>query len=171
MFKLKRAYERASPDDGFRVLVERLWPRGVTREELAVDLWLKDVAPSTELRKWFGHDPQRWGEFRKKYRAELDRQPKAVDLLLAKAKEEPAVTLVYAAKDEEHSGALVLEEYLRTRRTRRRGDARLSGRRSGGRRVSEGDAGGVPARAKGHPSRGRPARPVVSRTARRRKSN
>ena len=78
MLKLKRAYEKPSKDDGFRVLVERLWPRGVTKDKADLDLWLKDVAPSTELRQWFGHDPARWDDFRKRYRDELKTHPDAL---------------------------------------------------------------------------------------------
>jgi uncharacterized protein YeaO (DUF488 family) len=111
MIKLKRVYEERSPADGFRVLVERLWPRGLTKERVAVDLWLKDVAPSPELRKWFGHDPARWEGFQERYRQELGANQDAVDLLRQKA-EEGTITLVYAARDEEHNGALVLTRFL-----------------------------------------------------------
>lgn len=111
MIKLKRAYEQPSREDGLRVLVERLWPRGLTRERAAVDLWLKEIAPSPELRKWFGHDPTRWDEFQKRYRHELRQNPDAVNLLKARVKEGP-VTLIYAAKDEEHNSALVLKSFL-----------------------------------------------------------
>src|SRR5438094_9400870 len=109
--KLKRVYEEPSPGDGYRVLVERLWPRGMTRERAAVDLWLKDVAPSPELRKWFGHDPARWEQFQERYRRELREKQDAVGVLKQKAKE-GTVTLVYAARDEEHNGALVLKRVL-----------------------------------------------------------
>ena len=111
MIKLKRVYENPSPKDGLRVLVERLWPRGLTRERVAVDLWLKDVAPSPELRKWFGHDPARWEQFQERYRQELREKKDAVRLLKQKAKE-GTVTLVYAARDEKHNGALVLKRVL-----------------------------------------------------------
>src|ERR1051325_1314295 len=111
MIKLKRVYESPSPKDGLRVLVERLWPRGLTKERAALDLWLKDVAPSPELRKWFGHDPAKWKEFEKRYWKELRRQADAVDILRHKAKE-GTVTLVYAARDEEHNGALALKAFL-----------------------------------------------------------
>jgi uncharacterized protein YeaO (DUF488 family) len=113
MIKLKRVYEVPSPHDGYRVLVERLWPRGLTRERVAADLWLKDVAPSPELRKWFGHDPARWEEFQERYRQELREKNDAVQLLRQKANE-GTVTLVYAARDEEHNGALVLTRFLRS---------------------------------------------------------
>jgi uncharacterized protein YeaO (DUF488 family) len=114
MFRLKRVYEAPSADDGFRVLVERLWPRGVSKERAALDLWLKDAAPSPELRQWFNHDPARWNEFRKRYAAELEARGEAVDLLRGREKEGP-VTLVYAARDEEHNGALALKQYLECR--------------------------------------------------------
>jgi uncharacterized protein YeaO (DUF488 family) len=111
MIALKRIYEDPRPEDGLRVLVERLWPRGLTKERAAVDLWLKDVAPSPELREWFGHDPARWEQFQERYRRELREKTDAVRLLKQKAKE-GTVTLVYAARDEEHNGALVLKRFL-----------------------------------------------------------
>ncbi len=110
---LARAYEPPGPGDGYRVLVDRLWPRGVSKEALAIDTWLKDLAPSDELRRWFGHDPERWDEFRKLYRAELHDPSKRILLaeLAARAREGP-LTLVYGAKDEEHNNAVVLREIL-----------------------------------------------------------
>ena len=111
MIKLKRAYEKPSRDDGSRILVERLWPRGLTKERAAVDLWLKEVAPSPELRKWFGHDPARWEQFQKRYGKELHEQEEAVRLLEEKGRQ-GTVTLVYAARDEEHNGALALKRFL-----------------------------------------------------------
>ena len=114
MIQLKRVYEEPSDKDGLRVLVERLWPRGVTKERAAVDLWLKDVAPSPELRKWFGHDPARWEQFQERYQKELRKQEEAVQLLKQKGKE-GTVTLVYAARDEEHNGALALKRFLQGR--------------------------------------------------------
>lgn len=111
MIQLKRVYEAPSREDGLRVLVERLWPRGLTRERAAVELWLKGVAPSPELRKWFGHDPARWEQFQERYRRELRERKDAVGLLKQKAKE-GTVTLVYAARDEQHNGALVLKRFL-----------------------------------------------------------
>jgi uncharacterized protein YeaO (DUF488 family) len=111
MITLKRIYENPRPEDGLRVLVERLWPRGLTKERAAVDLWLKDVAPSPELRKWFGHDPARWEQFQDRYRRELLEKKDAVRLLRQQGKAE-TVTLVYAARDEEHNGALVLKRFL-----------------------------------------------------------
>lgn len=111
MIQIKRAYDQSSKTDGQRILVERLWPRGVTKEKADLDLWLKELAPSPQLRKWFGHDPKRWEQFQQKYRKELKDHPDEVELLRRKAKQ-GRVTLVYAAKDEEHNGALVLKDYL-----------------------------------------------------------
>lgn len=123
MFQLKRAYEPASPADGCRVLVERLWPRGVSKSRAAIDAWLKGVAPSNELRKWYGHDPARWNEFRRRYWAELQANRQAVDDLRAKERE-GKVTLVYAARDQEHSGALALAEFLKRRKPQSRASSR-----------------------------------------------
>lgn len=111
--KIKRAYEEATKDDGFRVLVDRIWPRGVSKEEAQIDEWLKDIAPSTELRKWFGHDPEKWGEFQKKFKAEIRDNKAALNQLKSIVKEHSTVTLVYAAKDEEHNNAVVLQKMLR----------------------------------------------------------
>jgi uncharacterized protein YeaO (DUF488 family) len=118
MIHLKRAYEEAALADGERILVERLWPRGLTKARAAVDLWLKDVAPSPELRKWFGHDPARWKQFEQRYRKELKAKQEAVDLLVSKARR-GTITLVYAARDQEHNGALALKEFLDQRMKRR----------------------------------------------------
>jgi uncharacterized protein YeaO (DUF488 family) len=115
VIKLKRVYEKPSEDDGERVLVERLWPRGLSKEKAAVDLWLKDVAPSDELRKWFHHDPARWEEFRERYWRELEHNRESVALLKKKGRA-GTVTLVYAARDEEHNGALALQQFLKRRR-------------------------------------------------------
>ncbi|HEX5443557.1 MAG TPA: DUF488 family protein [Pirellulales bacterium] len=123
MFQLKRAYEPASRDDGCRVLVERLWPRGVTKSKAAIDAWLKDVAPSAELRKWYGHVPERWTEFRRRYWSELRSHPEAVRELRAKERE-GKVTLVYAAHDVEHSGALALKQFLGRHKTKAGAGAR-----------------------------------------------
>ncbi len=107
----KRAYDPPATSDGTRFLVDRLWPRGVKRENLNVKDWLKDVAPSNDLRKWFAHDPQRWDEFRQRYFKELDANSSAWKPILETAKREP-VTLVYGAKDTEHNQAVALKEYL-----------------------------------------------------------
>jgi uncharacterized protein YeaO (DUF488 family) len=111
MIKLKRVYDNPSREDGLRILVERLWPRGLTKKRAAVDLWLKDIAPSPELRQWFGHDPAKWREFQSRYRKELGEKKDAVALLLNKIKGRTA-TFVYAARDEEHNGALALKKVL-----------------------------------------------------------
>jgi uncharacterized protein YeaO (DUF488 family) len=111
MIKLKRAYNKPAKDDGERILVERLWPRGLTKAQAKVDLWLKDVAPSTELRKWFGHDPDKWIEFRQRYRKELKQKADLIKLLKRKAGE-GTITLIYAARDEERNSALVLKQLL-----------------------------------------------------------
>jgi len=111
MIQLKRAYEVPSPEDGLRILVERLWPRGVKREKAAIDLWLKEIAPSTELRQWYNHDVEKWPEFRKRYFAELKQRGELLDEL----KQHIAagtVTFVFAAKDEQHNSAVALKEYL-----------------------------------------------------------
>jgi uncharacterized protein YeaO (DUF488 family) len=111
MLTVKRAYEAASPDDGFRVLVERLWPRGLKKADVPLDLWLKDIAPSTELRQWFGHDPAKWAEFCRRYGAELLGRTAEVNLLREKA-QGGKVTLVYGSKDEAHNAAVALKNFL-----------------------------------------------------------
>ncbi|GAB4324304.1 MAG: DUF488 domain-containing protein [Candidatus Zixiibacteriota bacterium] len=112
--QLKRIYEPPSRLDGYRVLVDRLWPRGVSKEKARIDRWLKDAAPSPTLRAWFCHDPEKWGEFRKAYLAELKDQKAATDEIVAMARRR-TVTLVYAAADTEHTHAKVLKEYLQRR--------------------------------------------------------
>ena len=107
--KIKRVYEQPDKDDGRRILVDRLWPRGLTKEKASVDLWLKDIAPSTELRKWFEHDPGKWEEFKKRYLDELKGKSEQIQLLKQEM-EKGTVTLVYGAKDEEHNEALALQE-------------------------------------------------------------
>jgi uncharacterized protein YeaO (DUF488 family) len=109
--KLKRAYEKPAATDGARILVDRLWPRGLTKDAAALDSWAKDLAPSTELRKWFGHDPARWAEFKRRYAAELRQHSALLDALRQRAELGP-VTLVYAARDEEHNEAVVLRDTL-----------------------------------------------------------
>lgn len=109
MITLKRAYEKASRSDGYRVLVDRLWPRGVSKAALKLDAWEKDIAPSPELRTWFGHDPKRWSEFKKRYHAELRGNKEGLRTLKKSAKN---ITLVYGAKDPEHNQAVVLKEAL-----------------------------------------------------------
>lgn len=108
--RLKRVYEAPEASDGKRVLVDRLWPRGVSKEKAKIDHWLKDVAPSTELRKWFGHDPAKWGEFQKRYRAELKGSPALAELKQLASRS--PTTLVYAAADEEHNNAVLLRDLI-----------------------------------------------------------
>ncbi|MGI0072892.1 MAG: DUF488 domain-containing protein [Nitrosotalea sp.] len=112
MIKIKRIYEDYSSKDGFRILVDRLWPRGVSKEKAQVDLWLKDIGPSDRLRKWFGHDPEKWIDFKKKYREELKKKKLLLNKIKEIEKEKTTVTLVYAAKDEEHNNAVILNESL-----------------------------------------------------------
>ena len=108
---IKRVYEGPKKSDGKRILVDRLWPRGLTKAEAQVNLWLKDIAPSTALRKWFGHQPSKWEGFKKRYSAELERNTEQVSLLERELRA-GKVTLVYGAKDQEHNGAIVLKEFL-----------------------------------------------------------
>ncbi len=110
--KLKRVYEKPEKGDGFRILIDRLWPRGLKKEEAKIDLWLKEIAPSTALRKWFGHDPEKWREFEKRYFKELDGAGAAVSEIRRQAKQ-GTVTLVFGAKDEIHCNATALVEYLK----------------------------------------------------------
>lgn len=110
---LKRAYDDAVPEDGTRVLVERLWPRGVSKAQARVDVWLREIAPSTELRRWYSHDPEKWEEFRRRYLAELDGEPQRASLArLRELAREGPVTLIIAARDVEHSNAVVLRDLL-----------------------------------------------------------
>ena len=109
--QLKRVYQAPSKSDGTRILVDRLWPRGLSKEKARVDLWLKEVAPSTELRKWFGHDPGKWPEFKARYKAELKHNTSQVALLKRAVGSGPA-TLLYGAKDTEHNEAVVLQQLL-----------------------------------------------------------
>lgn len=113
--RTKRVYEAASAEDGTRVLVDRIWPRGLSREAAALDLWLKDIAPSTELRKWFGHEPERWEEFRRRYEAELADRKDALETL-ASLMRQGTVTLLYAAHDPERNNAEALRRHLRAHR-------------------------------------------------------
>jgi uncharacterized protein YeaO (DUF488 family) len=111
VFTLKRAYEPPAPEDGFRVLVERLWPRGLKKTDAALDLWLKEIAPSSELRQWFSHDPAKWEEFCRRYWAELADHQEAVKFLKEKLRQ-GRVSLVYGSKDEAHNAAVALKKYL-----------------------------------------------------------
>lgn len=109
--RLKRVYDEPAKEDGVRVLIDRIWPRGVRKDEAALDEWLKEVAPSTELRKWFGHSPERWPEFRKRYEAELEKNQEAFDRLVDLCRKSD-VTLLYAARDDAHNNAVVLKELI-----------------------------------------------------------
>ncbi len=111
MIKLKRVYENPAQEDGLRILVERLWPRGLAKEHAAIDMWLKDIAPSPELRKWFAHDPDKWKDFCERYRKELNQKQDLITILKEKNRE-GTVTFVYAAKDEKHNSALALKMFL-----------------------------------------------------------
>jgi uncharacterized protein YeaO (DUF488 family) len=112
---LKRVYESPSPDDGYRVLVERLWPRGVSRERAHVDLWMKDAGASPELRVWFGHDPEKWDEFRKRYFEEIRKRPAVLRELNDVVRSKKIVTFLFAARDEQHNNAVALKEFLETK--------------------------------------------------------
>jgi uncharacterized protein YeaO (DUF488 family) len=111
LLKLKRIYEAPAPEDGRRILVDRLWPRGISKEAAHLDAWLKEIAPSDDLRRWYGHDPQRWDEFRRRYREELKGHTALVDELRRQSRKE-SVTLLFAAQDAEHSNAAVLKEVI-----------------------------------------------------------
>ncbi len=110
MIRTERIYS-APTGDGFRILVDRLWPRGLRKNDVKVDLWLKDIAPSTELRKWFGHNPGKWDEFRKRFFQELDQKRELIDQIIPKSREGDVV-LLYGAKDGEHNNAVALKEYI-----------------------------------------------------------
>ncbi len=113
MIQIKRVYDRPGAQDGMRILVDRVWPRGFSKERVRMTEWRKDLAPSTPLRKWFGHDPAKWSEFRKRYRAELKQSDRLVALkTLAQLSRRQTITLVYSAADEEHNQAVVLKELL-----------------------------------------------------------
>ena len=125
---IKRIYEPASRSDGMRVLVDRIWPRGIKKDDAKIDLWLKDIAPSTALRRWFGHEPERWETFRKRYRAELSKN-EALAQLRQLARKRERVTLLYSARDEDRNQAVVLAELLRRAPRRRKAQAPTGSRR------------------------------------------
>lgn len=127
MIQLKRAYERASSADGTRVLVDRLWPHGFSKARLQIDAWLKDVGPSTALRRWFNHDPAKWDEFRKRYARELDASPDAWRPLLSAARR-ATVTLIYSSHDVQHNNAVALLQYLHAKRRRAEASKRTGAR-------------------------------------------
>jgi len=112
MIKIKRIYEEASTEDGFRILVDKLWPRGMSKDKAKVDLWLKEVAPSDDLRKWFSHDPQKWQEFKKRYGKELKDKQDLLRIIKQADEENGTVTILYSAKDEEHNQAVALAAFL-----------------------------------------------------------
>ncbi|MDD5598624.1 MAG: DUF488 family protein [Victivallaceae bacterium] len=114
MLKIKRIYDEPDDSDGFRILVDRLWPRGVTKQRAKLDLWLKDIAPSTELRKWFGHDLQRWQEFYNRFVLELEVKKELLELI-AKREKAGTVTLLFAGRDEKHNEAVILKEIIDSR--------------------------------------------------------
>jgi uncharacterized protein YeaO (DUF488 family) len=115
MIKIKRVYEKPANDDGWRVLVDRLWPRGMKKEATRVDVWMRDVAPSDALRKWFGHEPEKWSEFQKRYRSELAKKKDMVAELKKMEMEHRILTLLFGAKDEDHNQAVVLANMLKAR--------------------------------------------------------
>jgi uncharacterized protein YeaO (DUF488 family) len=119
--RLKRIYEPAAKSDGFRVLVDRLWPRGLSKSDAKLDLWLPDLGPSTTLRKWFNHDPERWAEFLRRYQAELKQKTTFIATIKKQAKTRP-VTLLYSAKDEQHNQAVALQSFLLRRTYSRASD-------------------------------------------------
>jgi uncharacterized protein YeaO (DUF488 family) len=112
LIKIKRVYESSSEEDGFRILIDRLWPRGLSKESAQVDAWLKDIAPSDNLRKWFSHDPKKWIEFKKRYYEELKEKKDIVSKIRSLEKEKKMVTFLYSAKDKEHNNAVFLQEYM-----------------------------------------------------------
>ncbi len=112
MIRAKRVYDKPGKEDGFRILVDRIWPRGMSKGEAGVDLWLKEVAPSGGLRKWFSHEPEKWGEFQKRYKKELKERPEQIQRIRQLEKNRGTVTLLYAAKDEEHNNAVALMRAL-----------------------------------------------------------
>jgi uncharacterized protein YeaO (DUF488 family) len=112
--QLRRIYDDPGEHEGYRVLVDRIWPRGISKEKARIDEWRRDIAPSTELRRWFGHDPERWEEFRSRYRSELANHSEQLDPLVAAARAGP-LTLLYGARDERHNQAVVLKEFLEER--------------------------------------------------------
>jgi uncharacterized protein YeaO (DUF488 family) len=111
--KLKRIYEYPSTDDGYRILVDRLWPRGLKKEDAKIDLWLKDIAPSTILRTWFSHDPTKWSDFKKKYTLELEKNIDLLDNIRKLHQEKTTLTLLYATGDQQHNNAVILQKVLK----------------------------------------------------------
>lgn len=118
MIQIKRVYEELGDDDGHRILIDRLWPRGISKENAHIDLWLKEIAPSTELRKWFNHDPEKWEEFKKLYRDELSEKKEMMNQIKELEQKHETVTLLYSAKDTEHANAKVLLEVLEEKKSK-----------------------------------------------------
>lgn len=112
MIQIKRIYDKSEPKDGYRILIDRLWPRGMSKEKAKVDLWLKDIAPSDQLRRWFSHESEKWEEFKKKYQEELRQKEVLIKEIKQLEEEKSVVTLLFAAKDEEHNNAVILKELL-----------------------------------------------------------
>jgi uncharacterized protein YeaO (DUF488 family) len=113
MIKIKRVYDVPSKEDGYRILIDRLWPRGLTKEKAKIDLWLKEIAPSNELRKWFFHDPEKWEEFRKRYRKELANKQELLRKIVQLEKEKGDITLLYSTKETEYNNAIALQDFLK----------------------------------------------------------
>lgn len=114
MIRIKRIYDEPSQEDGIRILVDKLWPRGISKDKAELDMWLKEVAPSDDLRKWFSHDPAKWEGFKERYLRELDKKTEYVDQVIERA-EDNDVTLLYAAKDEKYNNAVVLMKYIKNK--------------------------------------------------------
>jgi uncharacterized protein YeaO (DUF488 family) len=119
VIKIKRVYDTASKDDGFRILIDGLWPRGLTKEKAKVDLWLKDIAVSPALRKWFSHDPDKWAKFKQRFFFELDSKPDSIALIMDKAKTVGSVTLLYGSKELRYNNAAALLEYINTKQKKK----------------------------------------------------
>lgn len=113
MIRIKRIYDPPAKEDGYRILVDRLWPRGLTKEKAKIDLWLKEIAPSNDLRKWFSHDPEKLEEFKSKYKEELKIKQELLHKIKQLEKEKETVTMLYSAKNEEHNNAVVLSDFLK----------------------------------------------------------
>lgn len=114
MIKVKRSYDKPDKEDGYRILVDRLWPRGLTKDKARIDLWLKEIAPSDELRMWFSHDPERWEEFKRRYKEQLKTRGKLINEIKQLEKEKRTITLLYSARDVKHNNAVVLQNILKS---------------------------------------------------------
>jgi uncharacterized protein YeaO (DUF488 family) len=113
VIKIKRIYDAPTKEDGYRILIDRIWPRGLTKEKAKIDLWLKEIAPSDDLRKWFAHDPEKWEEFKNKYKEELKTRQELLHKIKQLAREKGTVTMLYSAKDEKHNNAVALNDFLK----------------------------------------------------------